>query len=90
MPLHQILLLSLNILLVNLIECNHFSLIVFFCSIIMNENITNGQGKEAFLVISSMGHAALVYVNKKLVGRHSFRCNMNCLPILFYFELYID
>lgn len=56
----------------------------------MNENITNGQGKEAFLVISSMGHAALVYVNKKLVGRHSFRCNMNCLPILFYFELYID
>ncbi|KAM7506125.1 hypothetical protein LguiB_005029 [Lonicera macranthoides] len=37
-------------------------------SIIMNENITNGQGKEAFLVISSLGHAALVYVNKKLVG----------------------
>ncbi|XP_062013258.1 beta-galactosidase 8-like [Rosa rugosa] len=37
-------------------------------SINVNENIAPGQGKELFLNIESLGHAALVFVNKKPIG----------------------
>lgn len=40
-------------------------------SINVNENIVPGQGKELFLHIESLGHAALVFVNKKPIGRYS-------------------
>ncbi|XAR66402.1 Beta-galactosidase [Bertholletia excelsa] len=34
----------------------------------VNENIKQGQENQVFLVIESLGHAALVFVNKRLVG----------------------
>ena len=37
-------------------------------SINVQESIVPGQEKEAFLHIGSLGHAALVFVNKRLVG----------------------
>ncbi|XP_034698221.1 beta-galactosidase 8-like isoform X2 [Vitis riparia] len=37
-------------------------------SINVKESIVPGQEKEAFLHIGSLGHAALVFVNKRLVG----------------------
>lgn len=40
----------------------------------MNENNKVVQEKEALLIIESLGHAALVFVNKRLVGGNSNRC----------------
>lgn len=37
-------------------------------SINVTENIEGGQSKEVALFIESLGHAALVFVNKQLVG----------------------
>ncbi|XP_052201192.1 beta-galactosidase 6-like isoform X2 [Diospyros lotus] len=37
-------------------------------SINVNKSTSQGQEKEAFLVVESLGHAALVFVNKRLVG----------------------
>lgn len=37
----------------------------------MEVDLKNGQGKEVGLLISSLGHAALVFVNKRLVGNSS-------------------
>lgn len=46
---------------------------MFVCidSIKVNENNTEGQQKEALLLVESLGHAALVFVNKRLVGGNS-------------------
>lgn len=37
----------------------------------MEVDLKNGQGKEVGLLISSLGHAALLFVNKRLVGNSS-------------------
>ena len=42
--------------------------ILHFGSINVDENAKQGQEKEALLLVQSLGHAALVFVNKKLVG----------------------
>lgn len=49
---------------------------IFVCidSINVNENNEVVQEKEALLIVESLGHAALVFVNKRLVGGNSNRC----------------
>lgn len=56
-------------------------------SVNVNEEAKHGESLEALLVIESLGHAALVFVNKKPVGKNVFYAKLLftycCSSILF-------
>lgn len=52
------------------------SCFLIFGSVNVTDDDKYGETLEALLVIESLGHAALVFVNKKPVGRNSLFANL--------------